>query len=141
MQIRRCTSLFLAILLLISNLGLAFNVHYCGNKIASFSSVFSTIQTQENSNSSKETCCCITNEKDKNSCCKDKVVDFKKDTKEVVIKTFSFQVDASVVLINFSELVFSKTEKISSNPNVTDYYCNPNAPPLFKLYQQYIFYA
>jgi hypothetical protein len=116
-------------------------VHYCGDKIASFSSVFSTIQTQENNNSNKGTCCCIIFEKDKNSCCKDKVVDLKKDTKEVVIKTFSFQVDASALLINAGELLFSATDKFSSNPNVTDYHCSRHTTPLFKLFHQYIFYA
>jgi predicted transcriptional regulator len=41
MQIKKHIALLLAFFLLISNSGLAFNVHYCGEKIAAISSVFS----------------------------------------------------------------------------------------------------
>lgn len=141
MQIKKCTSLFLAILLLVSNFGLAFNVHYCGDKIASVSSVFDTIETNKKDHSTDKDCCCIKEGKKKDSCCKNKVVDLKKDTKDVIIKTFSFQIDVPFTIVNGSELLFAKADKTIFNYNVTEYYCSPNAPPLFKLYQQYIFYA
>ena len=141
MQIKKCTSLFLAILLLISNFGLAFNVHYCGDKIASFSSAFSTVETQSKEAFSKENCCCVKESGEKSSCCKNKVVDLKKETKDVIVKTFSFQLDSPFIVVKSSELLFTKAEKNISNSNVTEYYCSPNAPPLFKLYQQYIFYG
>jgi hypothetical protein len=139
MRIRKGTSLFLAILLLISNFGLAFNVHYCGDKIASLSSVFSTIQIEKNDEPITNKCCCA--RENKNSCCKDKVVDLNKEMKEVVIKTFSFQTDAAIVLSKSDIISFAKEEKITSNLHVTEYYCISNTPPLFKLYQQYVFYA
>ena len=139
MRSKKFTSLFLAILLLVSNFGLAFNVHYCGDKIASISSAFATVETKKAE--SAENCCCKSDDTKKDSCCKNKVVDLKKDTKDVIIKTFSFQIDTPFVLVKSSELLFAKAEKVISNTNVTEYYCSPNAPPLFKLYQQYIFYA
>ena len=37
MNLKKCTGLFLALLLLVSNIGFAFDVHYCGGKIASVS--------------------------------------------------------------------------------------------------------
>jgi len=37
MSLKKCTGLFLAFLLLVSNIGFAFDVHYCGGKIASIS--------------------------------------------------------------------------------------------------------
>lgn len=142
MRSKKFTSLFLAILLLVSNFGLAFNVHYCGDKISSISSAFATIETLKKAvAAAQKDCCCKKDVKEKISCCKNKVVDLKKDTKEVVIKTFSFQVQAQFLLIKCKELLFAKAEKVISNTNVTEYYCSPNAPPLFKLYQQYIFYA
>ncbi len=140
MRIQKCTSLFLAIMLLVSNFGFAFNVHFCDDKIASISSAF-IVENNKKDNFPKQDCCCKTDDKEKDSCCKDKVVDLKKDTKDVIIKTFSFQIDAPFLLIKSRELLFAKAEKIRSNTNVTEYYCSPNAPPLFKLYQQYIFYA
>ena len=141
MQSKKFTSLFLAILLLVSNFGLAFNVHYCGNKIASISFAFSTVQTVQKERSLGKDCCCVKEENKKDSCCKNKVVDLKKDTKDVIIKMFSFQIDTPFAILKSSELLFAKAEKVQLTLNVTEYYCSPNAPPLFKLYQQYIFYA
>ena len=141
MQIRKCTSLFLAILLLVSNLGLAFNVHYCGDKIASFSSAFATLQIQEKEQSISTDCCCVNKSNQENSCCKNKIVDLKKDTKEVLLKTLLFQGDTAFVLVNLNEFIFAKAEKIALNHIIAAYYCSSNAPPLFKLYKQYIFYA
>lgn len=141
MRSKKFTSLFLALLLLVSNFGLAFNVHYCGDKIASISSAFSTVKASEKVEISKKYCCCVKQEISEESCCKNKVLDLKKDTKDVIVKTFSFQVEAPFVVVKSSELIFAKAEKIPSNASITEYFCSPNAPPLFKIYQQYIFYA
>lgn len=141
MQFKKCTSLFLAILLLVSNLGLAFNVHYCGGKIASFSSVFASIQMQKKEQFSKKDCCCVKEGNREDSCCKNKIVDLKKDTKEVLLKTLLFQIDTPIVLVKSNEFLFVKAENFTSYKNRTEYYCSPNAPPLFKLYKQYVFYA
>lgn len=141
MRIKNVTSLFLALMLLISNFGLAFNVHYCGDEIASFSSVFETVQLQLKQESTKDNCCCIQIENKKDSCCKDKVVDLKKESKEVTTKTFSYHIQAPFIPAVQKELIFAKAENNAATSNETAYYCSPNAPPLFKLYQQYIFYA
>lgn len=140
MRSKKFTSLFLAILLLVSNLGLAINVHYCGDKIASVSSVFSTV-TSAKSQSPKKDCCCKVDNKDKDSCCKNKIVDLKKGNKDVIVKTFSFQVQTALILVKSIELHFATAEIINSCSNESEYYCSPNAPPLFKLYHKYIFYA
>ena len=52
MNIKRCTSLFLAFLLLVSNVGMAFNVHYCDDEIASVS-----LNTATNSQEIEKDCC------------------------------------------------------------------------------------
>ena len=141
MRSKKFASVFLAVLLLMSNIGLALNVHYCGDKIASVSSAFSSVESPKKTDNTKKDCCCTKEDNDNPSCCKNKVVDLKKDTKDMIVKTFSFQIDAPFILIKTSELTFAKAEKAVLNSIVTEYYCSPNAPPLFKLYQQYIFYA
>lgn len=141
MQLKKLTSLFLAVLLLISNFGLAFNVHYCGDKIASFSSAFNTLPKQFSQEDAKKDCCCIKKGDKENSCCKNKVVDLKKDSKEVIVKTISFQIDAPFLLIKTNELLVEKVIQFLPKADVTQYYCSPNAPPLYKLFNQYIFYA
>ena len=72
MNFRKHICILLAVLLLVSNVGFAFNVHYCGDEIASVSlkSVFSSNNTEEN-------CCGIVEEQ--SHCCKDKVFHFNFD--------------------------------------------------------------
>ena len=133
MKFKKCISLFLAFFLLFSNVGLAFNVHYCGDTIASVSlkSDFSSPKTEEN--------CCGIDEKE-NSCCKDKVVNFQKKSDNFIEKGFSFQSDAPFVVQEWNPFVSTAFQHFNGN-KITTYFCDANAPPLFKLYSQYIFYA
>jgi hypothetical protein len=133
MNIKKCTSLFLAFLLLVCNVGLAFDVHYCGGKLASIS----LNKTVEATPAKK--CCGITAEK-KSSCCKDKVVHFEKKSDTATIKTFLFQLDFPFTLQEFKTVIFRFVSKFKSKQLIT-YYSDAHAPPLFKLYHQYIFYA
>ena len=140
MQIKKCTSFFLALLLLISNFGLAFNVHYCNDKIESFSSAISSISENKTSDFSIKGCCCV-EDLSKGSCCKNKLVDLKKESKDVIVKNFSFQIDAPFLITIASHIISNRSVKSFSPTSTTEYYCISNAPPLFKLYSQYIFYA
>ena len=133
MSIKKCTSLFLAFLLLVSNVGLAFNVHYCGEQIASVS--LNTIVSP-----TIEKGCCEKIVAKKNSCCKDKVVNFQKKSDNTTIKAFSFDSHFSFLIQEWQTIVFSSNENFKSTQTAS-YFCDSNAPPLFKLYSQYIFYA
>lgn len=138
---KKITSLFLAVLLLVSNFGLAVNVHYCGGKIAAVSSAFTTIQSIEKPVSSFQECCCIKKGDKKNECCKNKVVDLKKETKEVAATSFSFQIEAPFVVLVVLDFVITNNVPVILSEKNLQYYCSPNAPPLFKLFHQYILYA
>ncbi|MCV9926673.1 hypothetical protein OIU83_03385 [Flavobacterium sp. LS1R49] len=133
MNLKRCTSLFLAFLLLVSNVGLAFDVHYCGGKLASIS-LNTTVQA-----SSGKRCCGAAQEK-KSSCCKDKVVHFEKKSDTATIKTFLFQLDFPFTIQEIKTVAFFSVPNFKSK-QLTTYYSDAHAPPLFKLYHQYIFYA
>jgi hypothetical protein len=133
MNIKKCTSLFLAFLLLVSNVGLAFNVHYCGEKIASVS--LSTIVSAPT-----EKGCCEKIAAKKESCCKDKVVNFQKKSDTAIIKAFSFNPQFPFLIQEWQTIVFSSNTNFNTT-QTTAYFCDANAPPLFKLYSQYIFYA
>lgn len=127
--------------MLVSNIGLAFNVHYCGGKIASVSSVFSTEKVCKMEVVKVEKACCakkIVVEHKK--CCKDKVVHFKAKSDQDTAKAFSFAFPTSFLFTEWNPIVFQK-KSIFKTTAVTDYYCDANAPPLFQLYSQYIFYA
>ena len=129
----------MASLLLVSNIGLAFNVHYCGGKIADISSVFNIEEVCEMP-VVNDTACCAEKESDHKKCCEDKTVDLQDDTDEIVVKSFAFSIAAPFVGTHFPDLHFSAEVPASASAEPA-YYCDRHAPPLFKLYSQFLLYA
>ena len=133
MNFRKHICILLALILLVSNIGFAFNVHYCGDQISSIS-----FKTSVSSNEIEKNCCGEIEKK--SNCCDNKVLHFQKKS-ETSLSHFFFQM---------SNLQISKNDwkpnfilpitnfKINSIPT---YFCDANAPPYFKLYSQFIFYA
>jgi len=85
MKFKKHISFFLAFFLLVSHVGLAINVHYCGSSISSIS-----LKTTPSSQNSEKGCCEKTTSK-KDSCCKDKVFRFQQKTDNFITKTFVFK--------------------------------------------------
>jgi hypothetical protein len=133
MKFKKHLSVFLAFLLLVSNVGLAFNVHYCGDKIASVS-LNSPLTSLKN-----EKGCCEKIAAKKDSCCKDKKIVVQKKTDNGIVKSFSFQIDYDFLVSDYRPIVFTEVSNFKNNPTLS-YYCDANAPPLFKLYSQYLLY-
>jgi hypothetical protein len=134
MKFKKHISLFLAFFLLVSNVGLAVNVHYCGKSISSIS--LNTVISSQNS----EKGCCEKTTSENDSCCKDKTFHFQQKTDNLIVKAFAFQTDTAYLIEDWNPITFisfSNFKKIQA----TSYYCDAHAPPLFKLYNQYIFYA
>jgi hypothetical protein len=131
MKFQKHISLFLAFFVLVSNIGFAFNVHYCDNQIASVS--FNTTSP----NTLDEDCCGMIEKT--SHCCKDKVVVIQKKSDQAIIKSFSFQWNDSILPIR-QLTVSNRIDAICVSKSAPAYYCESNAPPLFKLYSQYIFY-
>lgn len=131
MQFKKHITLWLALLILVSNVGLAINVHYCDNQIASVSfNAAKTIDIEED--------CCGVVEK-ATHCCKDKVVFLQKKSDQAIVKSFYYDgVDVVLpepITTNFYNPYIPILQK-----DIAAYYCDTHAPPLFKLYSQYIFY-
>jgi hypothetical protein len=138
MQLKKHITLLLAILVLVSNSGLAFNVHFCEDKIASITSVFSKEEVCAIPEKEKETCCAKL-EKTHKKCCSDKEVNFKNKTEKVVVKSF-FDVDLFLFSITKKELFYA-SYFISKKVEKTTYNNDANAPPLYLLFSQFTFYA
>jgi hypothetical protein len=134
MIFKKCTSLLLIFLLLVSNVGVAFNVHYCGESIASVS-LNNTFYNQD----SEKKCCGIIEEK--STCCKNKVVHFQKKTDNATFKVFCFQAPFVFLTPKNQIEYFSGGLENFKTTIISSYYCDANAPPLFQLYSQYVFYA
>jgi hypothetical protein len=134
MNCKKGIGFFLALMILVSNVGFAFTMHYCGGKVASFS-----VQTIAPLATVKKSCC-AKKVIEKDSCCKNKTVHFEKKTDNATLKAFSFEPIELCLIPEFKKLttvqqltfVFTSTET---------YYCDAHAPPLFKLFHQFLFYA
>ena len=114
-------------------MGFAFNVHYCRGEIASVS-----INTSFSSKKGVKSCCAALEEK--SDCCKNKTLHFQQKSDDVVVDLISFTADL-VYLIQEKTIVVFTSSPILKSKSITSYFCDANAPPFFKLYHQYIFYA
>ena len=133
MTFKKHISVLLTVFLLVSNLGLAFNVHYCDDKIASI-----TINTAPVSQEKIDECCGIV-EKD-SKCCKDKIIKAEIKSDQIVSKTLSFDAYFLPFSYEWKPLVFVSKNNFKKRDNIT-YFCDAHAPPLYLLYSQYTFYA
>ncbi len=133
MIFRKHISFFLVVLILVSNVGLSFNVHYCGATISSIS-----LKTPLTETALEKNCCGIIEKT--SHCCKDKVVHFQKKSENFNVKAFSFQANAPFVVQEWRPIIVTSLSHFKSSI-INAYFCDANAPPLFKLYSQYVFYA
>ncbi|MBA5793352.1 hypothetical protein H1R17_02825 [Flavobacterium sp. xlx-214] len=132
-------SVFLVVALLFANIGLAVNIHYCGNAIEKIEIGYaSSIQCEEESH--EKACCNEKKETTEDACCKDEII--KQKTDDVVVKVFQVQQFSSFIsptIYKLQPLVISSV-KLPKKLDVA-FYCESNAPPLYKLYNQYLLYA
>ena len=133
MKFKGAICLLFAFFLLVSNVRLAFKVRYCGNEISSV-----TLKTHVQNQILVKKCCRAV--KNNTSCCKDKELNFQKNLDDLIQKIVSVNADYNFSIEEWNSSVFSFISNFK-NTQVTAYYCNANAPPFFKLYHQYIFYA
>ena len=131
MNFKKYTNVLLVFFLLVSNLGMSFNVHYCEDEIASVS-----INTATNSHEVEKDCCGIIEKKSK--CCKNKII--KSNEKFDQITTKSFSVDYNIVNNEWKPLVSANAFNFQQKASIS-YYCNAKSPPLYLLYSQYSFYG
>lgn len=143
MKFKKHINFLLALLILVSNTGLAFNVHYCEGNISGISFSYQQEETcvEEELIQTKieKSCCAQTTTHD--ACCENSKVEIKKNTTEnVLIKTFQLNI-APFIQTNEWKSFFVGYIDVKLHKNDTpEYYCDTNAPPYYKLYSQYIFY-
>lgn len=133
MQIKKQISLLLAFFLLVSNVGLAFNVHYCENTIASV-----TLNLSSNPHEVEKDCCGVVEKASK--CCHNKIIKSNDKSDQVLVKTISLASDSIFVMNDWIPIVFNSPIHFKKAV-IISYGCDANAPPLYLLYSQYTFYA
>lgn len=141
MNFKKGIALLVAFLMLVSNAGFAMTVHYCEGKIASISSGFGNKETCEMPKAAKEKACCAKKiEASHKKCCSDKTVNLKGKAIDIIAKASASEFTAPFIAPVFNAPVFGFTP-VAEIKKLPAYYCDAHAPPLFKLYHQYILYA
>ena len=133
MEFKKQLCILLSFFLLVSNLGLAYNVHYCEDKVASVSLQF----TSDTSTAEKE--CCGEVEKE-SKCCKNKIIKSEVKSVELLVKSFSIDYQWIPLVSSWKSLDFVPLPFCKSTDTIA-YYCDAHAPPLYLLYSQYTLYA
>ena len=139
MILKKQLSILIAFFVLVSNSGLAFNVHFCEGKIASITSVFSDAEVCAMPIEVEKTCCAKA-EPTHEKCCSDKEVNLKNKVEKIIIKTIAFDMNTAFYFTEYKTPQFGFYQSQIPAPIVA-YYCDANAPPFYKLYCQLTFYA
>lgn len=133
MLFNKCFRVLLTSFLLVSHLGLAFNVHYCSDKIASIS-----LNLAPKLSAKIDECCGVI---ESNSlCCHDKIITSKDKSDHILVPTFIFECFIFSHVSNPNSVVFNLESKVKDQVNF-DFYFDAHAPPLYLLYSQYTFYC
>lgn len=138
MKLSKHISVLVTLLIIFSNIGLAFNVHYCHGKFSGISFAYKTTHCEKKA---EPRMCCAMDAKADKKCCKNNVVKLQDNTDQVIVKSLVLDLAPFYPVDDWnpSQLLYTDAPfKIKENPS---FYCGSHAPPLFKLYCQYIFYA
>lgn len=135
-----CTMIFkkqicvvITFFLLLSQTGLAFNIHFCDSKIASVGLYSKATAYQSEKN------CCGEVEKE-SKCCHNSIVKSIEKPETIFVKTLTFAQNYFPTTAQWSPILLKPLVKGVVKNNAT-YYCDSNAPPIFKLNCQLVFYA
>ena len=118
---------------LVSNLGLAINVHYCGNKIVSVA-----LDKALGFREAEKNCCGIIEKKSK--CCNDKIIKVEVKSDQIPTRSVIFYTEFISVYNDWKPLVFNFNLNFKQS-YYTTYFCDTNKKPLYLLYSQYTFYS
>ena len=149
---RKFINILLSVLILFSNSGWAISFHYCQDSLSSVSLEYITSSISEeddDSCASMGSCCASEDDEDENEtdtshkkCCDNTAISSSISDSTSVVKALELQLQPFVV----NSLVFPTLEVVSIPQTVKkaitrDFFSQLNAPPLYELYCQRVFYS
>jgi hypothetical protein len=135
MKLKKHISMLLAFAVFMANIGYSFTVHYCNDTIASIS-LHSNFE--EPCSEPVVSCCAVDDSHD--SCCSNKIIKLEKKNDNFLTKSLIFETNNALLSTN-SKVEFADKTLLTSCIENPAFYCESNAPPLYKLYCQLVFYA
>lgn len=138
MKFKKHISIFLALFILLVNSSASLVMHFCHDQIAYISLVYQDNKVVDTAE--EDSCCASADISEEKSCCSNEEIKVDKKIDYSILKDFQFDFTAVPFEIKTPTLI-SLVEGDTLHQKITDYYCDSNAPPLYKLYSQLVFYA
>ncbi len=135
MKFKKNIALFLASYYLMISVGLTITLHFCGGSLASITPFLSETNAEP---LVVESCCA--KKAPEQECCNDEVIDFNDAKEESVLETFNFSV-AFAVTPPVIQTICLQELLLETKKTLPNYTFQSNAPPRYKLYGTYIYYA
>lgn len=135
---KKAISILLTFLILFANSGWALAFHYCKEELVAISLNYPS-DFQEVGECQKEKSCCEETD-DHQECCDNQQVEVKSSDNKLVTKVFELNLSA-FTLVQEAVFSFEEINSEKSKRNTPAFYADVNAPPLYKLYCQWVFYA
>ncbi|MFP9098246.1 HYC_CC_PP family protein [Flavobacterium sp. RHBU_24] len=141
MQFKRFIGALLSALILFSNIGLALNVHYCHGSVSAVTLAYSQKDAcAEKAETKKGACCAAPNESHK-SCCKNSIVKLQDKTDTAITKSLQLDLGVFYAVDVYHPITIFYADAPVTVKDSPSFYADSNAPPLYKLYCQYVLYA
>lgn len=142
MKLKRHIGILLTALILFSNIGLAFSVHYCHGTISGVTLSYKTDHCGAVKVKEVKSCCAKAKAASQKKCCKNHIVKLQDNTDKTLVKSLQLDLAAFYMPVAYGNplqlLSLPVVRLKKENPS---FYAEGNAPPLYKLYCQYILYA
>ena len=135
MKIKKYIIFLLAFVVFMTNISYSLTIHYCKDSIAS---VALNSFVDEPCKTISDSCCALESMHD--SCCSDKIVKVEKKQDNFLNKSLSFVANFALIP-RLSPLEFNNNVVLFSSKENPSFYCDSNAPPIYKLNCQLVFYA
>ncbi|KAF2519885.1 hypothetical protein E0W68_01255 [Flavobacterium salilacus subsp. salilacus] len=141
MQLKKHISFVLSFLILVANMGLALNVHYCKGQISEVSFAYKVQEPCNDHHAKEARACCGMAQDSHKSCCKNDLVKLKdKADNLIIVKSLQLDLVNFCIINEWKPIAFYGTTPVVKKQTPA-FYCETNAPPLFKLYCRYTLYA
>ncbi len=137
MNFKRNIAIVFTCYYLIICVGLTITLHFCGGSLSGFSTVLKDLVCSEQA---FKTLCCSENKEISSDCCNDTILDLSEINEDSLFQEFKF-IDQIVILpLNLNYFFFNK-KIILNKVFLSNYTFDSNAPPLYKLFGNFIYYA
>jgi len=136
-KLKRNIALFFTCYYLVISVGLSMTLHFCGGSLAGMSVTSREVVCEV---SDVQDVCCFIKSETKSGCCNDTVLDLSEVDEDSLLDSSNILKQYIAIAQNVLCYFFTNTQ-FKNKVALPNYTFQSNAPPLYKLYGTYIYYA